>query len=93
MHPLWKAYEEFGPRGGHDGMDYLALRAFVESVQKGCQPPIDVYDAAAWMSITCLSEQSIAMGSAPVPIPDFTGGPLDGAQAFAQELLCAGHGA
>ena len=26
------------------------------------------------MSITCLSEQSIAMGSAPVAIPDFTGG-------------------
>lgn len=74
MHPLWKSYEAFGPRGGHDGMDYLALRAFVESVQKGCQPPIDVYDAAAWMSITCLSEESISMGSAPVAIPDFTGG-------------------
>lgn len=74
MHPLWKAYENFGPRGGHDGMDYLALRSFVESVQKGCQPPIDVYDAAAWMSITCLSEQSIALGSTPVAIPDFTNG-------------------
>ena len=74
MHPLWRSYEQFGPRGGHDGMDYLALRAFIESVQKRCQPPIDVYDAAAWMSITCLSEQSVAMGSMPVPIPDFTGG-------------------
>ena len=26
------------------------------------------------MAITCLSEQSIAMGSAPVAIPDFTDG-------------------
>ena len=36
--------------------------------------PIDVYDAAAWMSISCLSEQSVAMGGAPVAIPDFTNG-------------------
>ncbi len=38
------------------------------------EPPIDVYDAATWMAITCLSEQSIAMGSMPVPVPDFTNG-------------------
>jgi hypothetical protein len=73
-HPLWREYNEFGLRGGHGGMDYLVLRAFVEAVQNGAQPPIDVYDAAAWMSITCLSEQSVAMGSLPVPVPDFTDG-------------------
>ena len=73
-HPLWKEYEEFGLRGGHGGMDYLVLRAFVESVQNHTQPPIDVYDTAAWMSITALSEHSIAMGSVSVPVPDFTGG-------------------
>ena len=74
LHPLWKEYEEFGLRGGHGGMDFLTLRAFVESLQKGVAFPIDVYDAAAWMAITCLSEKSIAMGSMPVEIPDFTGG-------------------
>jgi len=74
MHPLWKAYEEFGLRGGHGGMDYLVLRAFVESVQDGTPPPIDVYDAVAWMCVTCLSEQSVAMGGMPVPFPDFTNG-------------------
>ena len=73
-HPLWKAYREFGLRGGHGGMDYLVLRAFIESIQEGRPFPIDVYDAASWMAITCLSEQSIAMGSMPVPIPDFTDG-------------------
>jgi hypothetical protein len=36
--------------------------------------PLDVYDAAAWMSIAYLTEQSIAMGGAPVEIPDFTNG-------------------
>lgn len=74
LHPLWKEYEEFGLRGGHGGMDYLALRAFIESIQQGIAFPIDVYDAATWMAITCLSEMSIAMGSMPVAIPDFTGG-------------------
>lgn len=74
LHPLWKEYEEYGLRGGHGGMDFLCLRAFIESLQKGISFPIDVYDAAAWMAITCLSEQSIAMGSMPVAVPDFTGG-------------------
>ncbi len=73
-HPLWQAYEDFGLRGGHGGMDYLVLRAFVESVQEGRPPPIDVYDTASWMAITCLSEQSVAMGGLPVPVPDFTDG-------------------
>ena len=73
-HPLWKAYEEFGLRGGHGGMDYLVLRGFIESVQKNECPPIDTYDTASWMAITALSEQSVAMGGLPVPVPDFTEG-------------------
>ena len=74
-HPLWKEYKEFGVRSsGHGGMDYLVLRAFVESVSKQIAPPIDVYDAAAWRAVTVLSEQSIAQGSQPVSFPDFTKG-------------------
>lgn len=73
-HPLWKEYREFGLRGGHGGMDYLVLRSFVESIQNNVAFPIDVYDAASWMAITCLSEESIAKGSAPVSVPDFTSG-------------------
>lgn len=74
LHPLWREYREFGLRGGHGGMDYLVLRAFIESIQQEKAFPIDVYDAASWMAITCLSEQSVAMGSMPVPVPDFTDG-------------------
>ncbi|NLA77324.1 MAG: Gfo/Idh/MocA family oxidoreductase [Clostridiales bacterium] len=73
-HPLWKTYEESGVKAGHGGMDFLVLSAFVESIQLGGKPPIDVYDAAAWMAVTCLSEQSIALGGAPVAVPDFTNG-------------------
>ena len=73
-HPLWRKYREFGLRGGHGGMDYLVLRAWIESLQNGTPAPIDVYDTATWMAVTCLSEQSIALGGMPVPMPDFTNG-------------------
>ena len=73
-HPLWKQYIRDGVRGGHGGMDYLVLRAFAESVRDDAQTPIDVYDTAVWMAITVLSEESVALGSAPVAIPDFTKG-------------------
>lgn len=73
-HPLWKKYIEFGRRGGHGGMDYLALRGYVEGIQNHTPMPIDVYDAAVLMAVTPLSEASIALGGAPVPMPDFTNG-------------------
>ncbi len=73
-HPVWVDYLQNGIRGGHGGMDGLVYDAFFEAVRKGEPCPIDVYDAAAWMCITPLSEQSIAMGSQPVAIPDFTRG-------------------
>jgi len=71
IHPLWRSYEA---KGGHGGMDYLVYRAFVESVLAGTNPPIDIYDTAAWMCISTLSEKSIALGGMPVEIPDFTNG-------------------
>ncbi|MDF2659610.1 MAG: Alpha-N-acetylgalactosaminidase, partial [Paenibacillus sp.] len=73
-HPIWKQFLRDGVKGGHGGMDHLVLRAFAESVKNGTDTPIDVYDTAVWMAITVLSEDSIALGSAPVCIPDFTKG-------------------
>ena len=72
-HPIWQEYRD-RLIGGHGGMDGLVLQAFFDAVRDRTPPPIDVYDCAAWMSITCLSEQSIAMGGAPVAFPDFTDG-------------------
>ena len=74
IHPIWEKYEEKAINSGHDGMDYMVLAAVLESVEKQQNPPIDVYDAAAWMAITPLSEESIQNGGAPVAIPDFTHG-------------------
>ena len=73
-HPIWKKYIEDGVQGGHDGMDYLEFKFFFEALRENKPMPVDVYDAASWMVITALSEVSIAKGSAPVEIPDFTEG-------------------
>lgn len=73
-HPIWKQFFEDGVRGGHGGMDYLELKAFFDALRADAPMPIDVYDAASWMAITALSKISIANGSAPVEIPDFTSG-------------------
>jgi len=73
-HPVWKEYLEFGVKAEHDGMDWLEFRIFFDCLQKGIPMPVDVYDAAAWMAVTTLSEQSIAQGSVPVSFPDFTRG-------------------
>ena len=72
-HTILKDYKD-RQFGGHNGIDALAILAFVDAVRNQTNTPIDVYDVAAWMAVTCLSEQSIAIGSAPVPFPDFTNG-------------------
>lgn len=71
---VWKATTEEMMQKGHGGMDWHVLRAWVEAVKTGTKPPIDVYDAAAWMCITPLSEISIKNGGQTVEIPDFTRG-------------------
>ena len=80
-----KEYDEYLPdawrnitpeqiKSGHGGMDYLMFKEFFRCLKEKKPMPIDVYDAVAWMSITALSEQSIANGSVPVECPDFTRG-------------------
>ena len=72
-HPIWKEYKA-NPIGGHDGIDWLVYNAFIESVREDITPPIDTYDTATLMCVSCLSEQSIAQGGAAVAVPDFTSG-------------------
>ena len=71
---IWKDMDKQKTHCGHGGMDYLMLREFFRAVQEGRPMPIDIYDAAAWMVITPLSELSIARQGAAVEIPDFTNG-------------------
>ena len=73
-HELWKRYENEATGAGHGGMDFFLINSFIASVKQNIAAPFDVYDAATWLAITPLSEQSIAAGSAPQAFPDFTRG-------------------
>ena len=55
-------------------MDWLVVRAFVESVKNGTPVPIDAYDTATLLAVAPLSQASIAQNGAPVEFPDFTKG-------------------
>ena len=73
-HKMWKEEEAKAKGAGHGGIDYFTIKTFLESVRNEVQPPIDVYDAAAWSAITPLSEASVASNGAPQIFPDFTRG-------------------
>ncbi len=70
----WTDMTEEGRALGHGGMDGIEFRVFIDCLKENKPMPIDVYDAAAWMCISCLSETSIAQGGMPQEIPDFTHG-------------------
>ena len=71
---IWKKVTPEILEAGHGGMDYFEFERFCECLRAGEEMPIDVYDAAAWMSIAYLTEKSIAQGGSSVEIPDFTNG-------------------
>lgn len=73
-HPIWQKYIKEGLKGGHGGKDWLVYTDFINCVLENKPMWVDVYDMATWMSITPLSEKSIATGSQMVEIPDFTNG-------------------
>ncbi|MBQ8716892.1 MAG: Gfo/Idh/MocA family oxidoreductase [Clostridia bacterium] len=71
---IWTDISDEEKKLGHGGMDYFLFKGFFDAILSGSEMPIDVYDAAAWMCITALSEKSIAEGGMPQEIPDFTRG-------------------
>jgi predicted dehydrogenase len=74
-HPLWKRLQgKAKGSGGHGGMDYVMNWRLIQCLREGLPLDLTVYDAAAWSSLVSLSIASVAQGSAPVAIPDFTRG-------------------
>lgn len=73
-HKMWKEEAAKAEGAGHGGIDFFTIKSFLESVRAEVQPPLDVYDAAAWSAITPLSEASVASNGAPQFFPDFTRG-------------------
>ncbi len=60
--------------GGHGGMDTLMDWRLIDCLRNGLPLDMNVYDAATWSAIIPLSGWSVANGSMPVEVPDFTGG-------------------
>jgi hypothetical protein len=73
-HPLWAKLEERARGGGHGGMDFVMSWRLMDCLRRGATPDSVVYDAAAWSCLIETSVHSVANGSAPVAIPDFTRG-------------------
>ena len=74
-HPIDKEIEEKAREvGGHGGMDFIMDYRLVWCLRNGKPLDMDVYDAAEWSCLGELTAASIANGSKPVKIPDFTRG-------------------
>ncbi|MDR1498330.1 MAG: Gfo/Idh/MocA family oxidoreductase [Puniceicoccales bacterium] len=74
-HPLEEYIGKKARRvGGHGGMDYIMDWRLIYCLRNGLPLDQDVYDAAAWSSITELSERSVLNRSNSIDVPDFTRG-------------------
>jgi hypothetical protein len=60
--------------GGHGGMDTMMDWRLIDCLRHGLPLDMDVYDAATWSVVGPLSEWSVANGSKPIEVPDFTNG-------------------
>lgn len=60
--------------GGHGGMDTMMLWRLIDCLRNGIPLDMSVYDGVLWSAMAPLSEWSVANGSKPVAIPDFTSG-------------------
>lgn len=60
--------------GGHGGMDTMMLWRLVDCLRNGIPLDMSVYDGVLWSAMAPLSEWSVANGSKPVVVPDFTSG-------------------
>ena len=73
-HPMWRKLAARAKGSGHGGMDFVMLWRHLDCIRQGITPDSVVYDAAAWSCIIEVSSLSVANGSMPVNIPDFTRG-------------------
>jgi predicted dehydrogenase len=71
QHPRWAKDGERARATGHEGGDFFVIEDFINAIRSG-DSPIDVIEAVTWSSIRPLSAESIAGGSKPVDIPDFS---------------------
>jgi len=81
QHDKWVRWGEEAKKTGHGGADFFMIHEFVDAIRAGGPSPVPAADAAAWSSIIALSGKSLAEGGKPQPIPDFTEGAWQKADA------------
>jgi len=67
---------------GHWGGDFYIIQDFVDAIQKGTQPYVDIYEACEWTAVALLSELSIANNGRAFEMPDFRK-----AKSFKEQVL------
>jgi hypothetical protein len=73
-HSWWRGLRGGSGEFSHGGTDHLELKLFLDAVRAGTDTPLDVYDSVIMSVHGPLSERSIARGSVPIEVPDFTRG-------------------
>ena len=76
LHPISKGMRALSDteKQGHGGMDFIMMSRLITALNLGLPLDLNVYDGVMWSAVTPLSELSVANGSKPVSMPDFTGG-------------------
>ena len=69
--PEWRTPPPEALRAGHGGGDYFVIRDFVNAVEQGTPPPIDLFASLEWTAAGLCSQLSIAQGSVAITVPDF----------------------
>ena len=59
---------------GHDGMGFIMMSRLITAFNQRLPLDLNIYDGVMWSVATTLSERSVANGSKPVSMPDFTSG-------------------
>ena len=71
MPALWRNPPAEARRAGHGGGDYFEVAEFIQAIRTGAPPPIDLFLALDMTVPGLVSQESIARGGVPLPVPDF----------------------
>ncbi len=67
----WKNPPAAATKAGHGGGDYFVVSDWVQAIESGAPPPIDVYTGLEWTAAGLCSQLSIDNGGAAIKVPDF----------------------
>ncbi|MEI6070470.1 MAG: Gfo/Idh/MocA family oxidoreductase [Verrucomicrobiae bacterium] len=70
MPEMWRKASETAAKAGHGGGDYFEILDFIDAIQGSRAPVVGIHEAMDMTLPGLVSQQSIAQGSAWLPVPD-----------------------